>query len=260
VKNSRFTELAVFSRRQPLLKEHQDAFGQEIFGYFSGKTTFEIVERDDGYIEASLTPAGYFAEFDLWSPAEREAARYACGRVLDIGCGAGRVGLYCQEKGLGYLGIDNSPLALEVCRQRGVENVSLTPVTQVSARLGPFDTIVMFGNNFGLFGSFQRARRLLKKFHLLTSRTARILAASNDIYQTDNPAHLAYHEVNRRRGRMSGQLRLRIRYKQYATPWFDYLMVSREEMRGILEGTGWQVARFIENPGNGAYVALIEKA
>jgi SAM-dependent methyltransferase len=243
-----------------LLKEHQDAFGQEIYGYFSGKTSFEIVERDDGYIEANLTPASYFAEFDLWSSAEKEAMQCACGRVLDIGCGAGRVGLYCQEKGLDYLGIDNSPLALEVCRQRGVENVSLTPITQVSARLGPFDTIVMFGNNFGLFGSFQRARRLLKKFRLLTSPEARILAASNDVYLTDNPAHLAYHEVNRRRGRMSGQLRLRIRYKQHATPWFDYLMVSKEEMRGILEDTGWQAARFIDNPERPSYVAIIEKA
>ena len=58
---------------------------------------------------------------------------------------------------------------------------------------------------------------------------------------------------------MAGQLRLRIRYRTYATPWFDYLLVSKDEMRSILDGTGWQVARFIDSRGP-AYVAVIEKA
>ena len=47
-----------------------------------------------------------------------------------------------QEKGLEVLGVDNSPLALDVCKQLGVIDVSLTPLSQVSSRLGIFDTIV----------------------------------------------------------------------------------------------------------------------
>lgn len=57
---------------------------------------------------------------------------------------------------------------------------------------------------------------------------------------------------------MSGQLRLRVRYKKYATPWFDYLLVSKDEMQNVLDGTGWQVKSFLDSD-DPMYVAIIEK-
>ena len=188
----------------------------------------------------------------------RKAMRYTRGRILDIGCGAGRHSLYLQGKGLDVLGIDNSPLAIEVCKLRGLENTEVKSINQINSRLGVFDTILMLGNNFGLFGSFEGTRRLLKRFSRLTSKNGRIIAETNDIYKTEVPEHLSYHEFNRQRGRMAGQIRLKIRYKKYATPWFDYLMVSREEMEKILDGTDWTVNRFIESDGS-VYIAIIDK-
>ena len=71
--------------------------------------------------------------------------------------------------------------------------------------------------------------------------------------------HLAeYREWNRRRGRMQGQMRFRVRYLQYATHWFDYLCVSCEELKGILAGTGWKIVHLIESDGP-AYVAVLGK-
>ena len=87
--------------------------------------------------------------------------------------------------------------------------------------------MVMFGNNFGLFGSPSKARRLLQGLRPLVGR---IVAASNDPAATDDPADLlAYQERNRGRGRMPGQLRLRVRYRDLTGPWFDYLIVSPDE-------------------------------
>ncbi|OGD44933.1 hypothetical protein A3K69_08515 [Candidatus Bathyarchaeota archaeon RBG_16_57_9] len=51
---------------------------------------------------------------------------------------------------------------------------------------------------------------------------------------------------------------MRVRFRQYATAWYDYLMVSRGEMEKLLEGTGWGVERFIESEGS-TYVAVIGK-
>ena len=121
-----------------------------------------------------------------------------------------------------------------------------------------FDTVIMMGNNFGLFGSFKKAQRLLKKFHKITSEAVLIVAATNDIYKTENPEHLKYQKANREKGRMSGQIKLRVRHQKYATPWFDYLMVSKEEMKTILEETGWHVKQFINSEGSN-YIAIIEK-
>ena len=92
----------------------------------------------------------------------------------------------------------------------------------------------------------------------MTGPDPRILAESRDPHQTDDPDHLAYHRRNRRRGRMAGQLRMRIRYRNIATPFFDYLLVSQEEMRGIVAGTGWRIARVFESPGS-VYVAVLAK-
>lgn len=240
------------------MKDQQDAHGNAMFDHLRGKGAFEIVERDDGFITPTNAPAVYFSKYRDWPVHERKAMRYARGKVVDIGCGAGRHALYLQEKGLDVLGIDTSPLAIKVCRRRGLKKTKLMSVSQISPKLGRFDTLLMFGNNFGLFESLNKARRLLKRFHGATSKEARIIAESTDPYKTDEPDHLEYHKLNRKRGRMSGQIRLRVRYKKYATPWFDYLLVSKDEMKEIMRGTGWQVKRFFDSK-QAWYAAIIEK-
>jgi 2-polyprenyl-3-methyl-5-hydroxy-6-metoxy-1,4-benzoquinol methylase len=242
-----------------MLKDHQDAYGYEIYDYYQGETDLvEIVEREDGYISFSAGPSFYFQTYDYWHQAEKTALEYVQGRVLDLGCGAGRIALHLQEAGHPVLGIDISPKAIEVCRLRGLRNAENLSITQVSSRLGIFDTIMMMGNNFGLFANPKRAKWLLRRFHSMTSPKARIIASTNDVYATDDPDHLAYHQMNLARGRMPGQIRIRIRHKKRKSPWFDYLMVSREELAQILESTGWQIAHII-NTEKPQYIAILDK-
>ena len=240
------------------LVEEQDAYGRALFDYYHGRGGYEVNERDDGAVGISAGPAAYLTDYEDWPAHQRRAIRLARGRVLDVGCGGGRVALHLQAKGLDVLGIDISPLAIRVCKARGLKRARVLSITQVSRKLGTFDTVVMYGNNFGLFGGFRRARWLLRRFHGMTSPRARIIAESNDPYQTDLPHHKAYHERNRRRGRMGGQVRIRVRYLTLATPWFDYLLVSKAEMAEILAGTGWRVSRFFDSDRS-PYVAVIEK-
>ncbi len=241
-----------------MLKNRQDAFGQTMYAYFRKQRTYEMVERDDGYLDVSEGPKVYFSEYKDWSRQVREAIKYARGRIIDIGCGAGRHTLYLQKKGHDVLAVDNSHLAIKVCRMRGVKKAKVLSITKIDSRLGVFDTIIMFGNNFGLFGGFKRARWLLRKFYKVTSEQARILAETRDPYRTNVREHLWYHNFNRGRGRMGGQLRIRVRFKKYVTPWFDYLMVSKKEMKEILKDTGWQVHRFLVGK-NGMYIAVLVK-
>lgn len=240
------------------LTSQQDAYGHALFDYFRGKGGYEINEREDGSIAPSGGPKVYFNDEADWPAYATKAVNLARGKVLDVGCGAGRFALYYQKKGLDVLGIDNSPLAIKVCKLRGLKKARVMSITEVSGKLGTFDTIVMFGNNFGLFGSFKRARWLLRRFHNMTTDDAIIIAESHDPYQTREPHHRGYHRWNKSRGRMGGQVRIRTRYKTYCTPWFDYLLVSKKEMKEILKGTGWRVRRFIHSPG-ASYYAVIGK-
>ncbi len=239
-------------------KDLQAAYGHQMWDYYTGGDGYEIVERDDGFFGLSSGPKSYFSSYDEWSDFEKESFQYVRGRVLDVGCGAGRHSLYLQERGFDVVGIDISPLAIEVCKSRGLRNAHVASITQISRQLGTFDTIVMFGNNLSLLGNTRRATWLLRRFHTLTSSQGRIVGQTRDPYQTENPEHLEYHKLNRERGRMPGQVRLRIRYKKYVTPWFDYLFLSQEELVGILEGTGWHATDTIDGP-EGIYVAIIDK-
>jgi SAM-dependent methyltransferase len=178
--------------------------------------------------------------------------------VLDVGVGAGRVALELQARGHDVVGIDVSPLAVEVSRRRGVRDSRLLPFEAVDGTLKPIDTIVMFGNNFGLFGSAARARRLLRRLHRLTTERGRIVATSNDPYATEDTEHLEYQRRNRERGRMSGQLRLRVRHRSLASPWFDYLIVSPDEMRVLAGVGGWGLRTFVRDEGS-FYVGVLEK-
>jgi SAM-dependent methyltransferase len=240
------------------MKDSQDAYGHAMLDYLETGEGFEIAERDDGFISISAGPEYYFADFIDWPAHQKRALESVRGRVLDIGCGAGRVSLALQERGLEVTGVDISPLAIEVCKRRGLRDARVIPATRLSAKVGRFDTLVMMGNNFGLLANPRRARWLLKRFYKMTPVDGRILAESNDIYRTERPVHLDYHNRNRKRGRMAGQIRLRIRYLHYTTPWFDYLMVSPDELRSILNGTGWRVSHIYPSDGS-VYIALIEK-
>ena len=242
------------------MNEHQDAYGRLVLDHFEGRPrTHEIVERDDGFIAASdVAPASYFAPVRRWPRDERRGLRFVRGRVLDVGAGAGRVALELQARGLQVVATDVSPLAIEVCRRRGVRRAEVLPFDRIDGRFGVFDTVVMYGNNFGLFGGRRRALQMLRRLHRLTSARGRIVAQSNDPYTTDEPEHLAYQERNRRRGRMAGQLRLRVRHRDLATPWFDYLIAAPGEVSVLAADTGWRLARVVEGDG-GLYVAVLEK-
>ena len=244
-------------RRITVLKPEEDAYGQMLWAYYEGREVFQIVERDDGLINA-MTPKRLFSDYEDWHLIEQKAMEFVKGRVLDIGCGAGRHSLYLQNKGFDVLGIDISPLAIKVSELRGLKKTKIMSIEDTNFQPNSFDTIIMLGGNFGLFGSFKQAQKLFRRFHKMTSDNALIIADTRDPYKTDNPDHLKYHRLNKERGRMGGQVKIRVRFEKYAERWFDHLMVSKEEMKEILKGTGWKVEGFIDSEDSG-YLAIIEK-
>ncbi len=242
-----------------------DAQGELLWDFYRGKPCIEIVERDDGYITVARGPRGgpdaYFSAYQNWSFNQKAAMRHARGSILDIGCGAGRHSLYLQKKGHTVVGIDASPLAIKVCKLRGLRKARVLPIGKIGQFApGSFDSVILLGNNFGLFGSFRRAQSLLRILHRITSPAGRVIVETMDPHATSDPDHLAYHKRNLSRGRMPGQIRLRIRHRNLIGPWLDYLFVSESELKEILKGTGWMVSRMISrNAPIFQYVAVLEK-
>jgi len=135
--------------------------------------------------------------------------------------------------------IDISPGAVEVCRRRGVLDARLLPLDKIDESLGVFDTVLLLCGNFGLAGGRDETIALLERLHSLTSPGARIVLDTVSPYEDNDETDLAYFERNRKRGRMPGQVTIRIRYDGLTTPWYDLLCVDLLELVALIEHTGW---------------------
>ena len=80
-----------------------------IRAHHAGEESFEVVERDDGFVGPPGDPELYFSRSDEWDPRECAGMDRAEGRVLDVGCGAGRHALYLQELDHEVVGVGTSP-------------------------------------------------------------------------------------------------------------------------------------------------------
>ena len=239
-----------------MLKYEEDAFGRAYADVMAGGPGTLTIESEDGSRD-DMPVSSYFGPFDEWSAHQKQVIARARGRVLDIGCGPGRHLLYLQQAGHEVVGIDNSPIAVEVARKRGAKDVRVIGLDDIGPELGVFDTVLMLGNNFGLVGDPANAKTFLDKIDRITSADAAILAELRDPYETDNPVHLAHHQRNRDAGRMSGELRIRAIHGDAIGPWTGLLLLSRDELISLLEGTAWAATDFF---GDGpCYSAVITK-
>ena len=230
------------------LADEDDAFGRLLLDHLAGRAGHAFLDRDDGWSGPALGPEWFFAEPKAWADPERVVFEHVRGRVLDIGAGAGRHSLEAQRRGLEVVAIDVSPGAVEACRRRGVADARLLALAAVDDDLGVFDTVLMLCGNFGLVGSAEQAVTILRRLYSLTSPHAGIVLDSVDPYVDADAGDLAYQARNRTLGRLPGQVTIRIRYGERATPWYDLLNVSAAELGELVAETGWRVAQVESDP------------
>jgi SAM-dependent methyltransferase len=207
-----------------------DTYGLLLLELFEGREAHEIMERSDGLIYVG-DGADYFHERDQWPLAEQRAISLAHGRVLDIGCGAGRIALDLQSAGCDVVAIDESASAVEVTRRRGVRDARTLRWQDVSVALGRFDTIVLARNNFGLLGDLSAIPSALRSLAEITTDAGLLISDS---------------VAPSRGGDDSDRFGYRVRYGNRATEWFRYLMFEPEDLPGLTADTGWEPAEVFD--------------
>lgn len=234
-----------------------DLFGLALKDYVKGERYKLLIERDDGYSN-HMNLDLYFSRYEEWPDYEKCVLEHVRGRVLDVGCGAGRHSLYLQDKGFDVVSIDLSLEVVKVAKDMGCLNVIVMDARFLGFRYGSFNTILLLGNNFGIAGDVEDTVSMLRQLHDIGRDDTLVVTTCRDPTKTDNPAHLSYHERNRRLGLPIGLLKLRFKYKNMIGSWFKLLIVTPGEMRDICEKASWNLQVIIEGE-NGMYSAILTR-
>ncbi len=235
---------------QPLA---EDVWGQWLRDCYESGPVPITIRRDDGHCDTACFAGAYLA---APPEVEEELLGRLSGRVLDVGCGPGRHLLWLQQHGVEAVGIDVSPGAVEVARARGCRDVRLMDVHELGFPEDSFDGVVILGGNLNLGGTAEGLARMLGGLQRVVRPGGLLIGQGRDPLITSNPAHLAYHEVNRRAGRPPGQARVRVEYRGAASEWFWLLLPERDRLAGVLEATGWEGLEWHGEPDAAGYYVV----
>lgn len=229
-----------------------DAFGRMLADYHADELRdAPIHRRDDGETWDAVL-GWYFSPPEEWPPIERQFVDRAKGRVLDLGCGAGRTALYLQGKGHDVVGVDRSPRAVAVARDRGLQRGVVADMNRLGID-AEFDTILVVGGHLGQPGSKEGLRELLRGLGELAP-DGRLIADLTDPTSVESRDRWQYLNENKVDTGIALR-RFRVEYDDLEGPWIDLLFISPDALYDLLEETGWWIED-LERNGPQYYVTL----
>jgi SAM-dependent methyltransferase len=233
-----------------------DSHGAALLAYLDGDASaYEIIRRDDG-LETPLPVSHYFRMPEDFSGIERAALDACVGHILDVGAGSGMHSLELVRRGQRVTSLDVSPAAVEVMRRRGLKDVVCADIFEYSG--GPFDTLLLLGNGIGMVETMAGLGRFLPCAASLLREGGHVLFDSLDVTATDDPVHLAYHELNRSAGREIGSTRIRVEFGGMIGPYFGWLHAAPDVLGQAVSGHGWTADIVAEQQGGG-YLARLSR-
>lgn len=234
-----------------------DAFGRMVEDVHNERLAERpIYRRDDEHVsEAHST--GYFAAYDEWGDLDRRMAEHVSGSVLDVGCGVGRTALWAVSEGHEVIGIDRSPGAIRVARDRGVERALVADMTDLGLN-GTFDTVLVVGKQLGLGRSRAALRGTLSELARVAESGSRLVADLNDPTHPDARAESEYLERHAV-GDGLAYRRFRVEYAGLSGPWIDLFMASPVAFEKIVAETPWTIEETIESETSAYAVVLVHE-
>lgn len=238
-----------------------DAFGAALLDYHHNGTDMAgqaYLERSDGLIVPESIGI-YFAGHATWNPALASLVETVQGPVLDVGCGAGKHSLHLQEDGVDVTGLDISPGAITVSRERGLHQAICGDLWVDLPQ--HYSTVLMLGGGLSLLGDVENRVSMLERLADLTLPGGRIIAQAVDLdlMTAHDPLLLKLADANLAAGRPRGLTIHRIRYLDQATAWFQWWLPTETELRSALRHSAWTLAGY-DATGPGMAVVSLQKA
>ncbi len=234
-----------------MLSRSKDPMGHAIYDYYHNKPLSKLK------VECSIAaddeiPIDYlFRAYDEFPNLEQIAMRHCKGRVLDVGIGAGCHSVYLKSKGFDVLGIDISPLAVEVARERklNAEVVSLFELKE-----SKFDTVLLLMNGLGIVGDFDGLDRFFQKAKAILSPEGQIILESSDVKYMFEEEDGSYKIPLG--AKFYGELTYKMSYDNIEGESFSWLYLPFELLEDHAARHGFKVERLFSDTSH-AYLARI---
>jgi SAM-dependent methyltransferase len=222
----------------------KDLFGQAIYDYHFNQNPEDLI-TETSISEADEMPVEYlFRTYKQMPKIEQKALQLTKGKVLDAGCGAGSHAIYLQEeKKLAVTAIDISPKAIEVCKDRGINDARVLNVLDLKDET--FDTIILLMNGIGIAQQLKKISTFLTHLKSLLNPGGQILLDSSDIiYMFDEdedggkwiPSERDYY----------GEVSFTVAYKGETEIPFDWLYIDYNTLQNAAHANGLNCELVIE--------------
>ena len=218
------------------------------------KNFYEKTSRAKLYVHDTFGPrvempiSLYFRSEKEMPVLEKKALDLCQGKTLDIGAGAGSHALVLQAK-QEVVGLEISPAACEVMRNRGLKNVICEDIFKLNNE--KFDTLLLLMNGIGLCGDLDGFRKFLKKAETLLNENGIIIFDSSDIdYMYEHEIFPTDHYY--------GEVFCLYEYQKHVTEWFKWRYLDQETLENIASEEGW-TSQLIYTDANDQYLVKLSK-
>jgi SAM-dependent methyltransferase len=225
------------------MKTSPNLFGRALADHFHGKAEGAFLVCDETG-EYPLDLGFYFTAEP--TPLEGKALTHTIGRILDVGCGPGRILKYLQSCGQDAIGFDIDPIAIQLCEERGVTNVVVESYHNLD-RFAPTDTILWLNRTICTAGTMSQIRALLESSRRCSTKRGVLILESLEVR-----ADLA----NQGDGIL--QNTLHFRYGDQIGEPFTRTYFSSSIAHAMLRETGWTDVEIIRE--DDTYIAIARKS
>ena len=214
--------------------------GAALTSYHLGNVDAEIVVRSDLW-EDELIPASTFYRPNAQAlpDLELEALARCCGRVLDLGAGAGRHALELQRSGHEVVAVDVLADAVRIMRDRGVTDARRGGFDAVRGER--FDSVLMLMHGLGIAGTLRGLGDLLERLPGILAPGGSLICDSADlaaVLRLESPELL---EELAHRERYLGEVEFSLRFGELRGSPYPWLFIDPDALETMADAAGFGI-------------------
>ena len=211
--------------RSKEMKTTPNLFGQALADHFHGEAKGQFMACDEtGEHPLDL---GFYLGTEP-TPSETKALRYAHGKILDVGCGPGRILKFLQIHGQDAVGFDIDQVVIQLCQERGIRKAFVESYDNID-RFSPVDTVLWLNRTLCTAGSLPRIESLLASSRRCCSKEGILIFDSVEVrpnLANDGPGVL--------------QTSVHFRYSEKVGEPFRRTCFSSNIAERMLQKSGWK--------------------